>query len=264
MFKTNLMQASKIHHITETAGCFQLLEYDRDISVSPASAATAYFAQEMNVRKRQVIASLDGKTGVTIQSGAMQMMIGQVEAATNVKGAGDLVKKFVGSKVTGESAIKPQYVGEGLLILEPTYRYVLFEDLARWNGNMVIEDGLFLACENSVNLSVVARASVSSAVLGGEGLFSTALTGSGVAVLESPVPREELIEVELQDDTLKIDGSMAIVWSESLKFTVERTTKTLIGSAASKEGLVNVYRGTGRVLIAPVAANFGIATPESV
>ena len=37
------------------------------------------------------------------------------------------------------------------------------------------------------------------------------------------------------------------------RFTVERTTKTLIGSAASGEGLVNVYRGTGKVRMSPVA-----------
>ena len=51
---------------------------------------------------------------------------------------------------------------------------------------------------------------------------------------------------------LKIDGNMAIAWSGSLNFTVERSGKTLIGSAASGEGLVNVFRGTGRVLMAPV------------
>lgn len=34
--------------------------------------------------------------------------------------------------------------------------------------------------------------------------------------------------------------------------TVERSGKSLIGSAASGEGLVNVYRGTGKVLLAPV------------
>jgi len=33
---------------------------------------------------------------------------------------------------------------------------------------------------------------------------------------------------------------------------VERSGKTLTGSAASGEGLVNVYRGTGRIWIAPV------------
>lgn len=71
-------------------------------------------------------------------------------------------------------------------------------------------------------------------------------------MLESNVPRSELIEVLLDNDVLKIDGSFAICWSGSLGFTVERSGKTLLGSAASGEGLVNVYRGTGRVLLAPL------------
>ena len=50
----------------------------------------------------------------------------------------------------------------------------------------------------------------------------------------------------------QVDGNMAIAWSGSLNFTVERSGKSLIGSAASGEGLVNVYRGTGKVLLAPV------------
>ena len=71
-------------------------------------------------------------------------------------------------------------------------------------------------------------------------------------MLECNCPHDELLEVELKDDELKVDGSYAIAWSNSLAFTVERSTKTLIGSAASGEGLVNVYRGTGKVLMAPL------------
>ena len=63
---------------------------------------------------------------------------------------------------------------------------------------------------------------------------------------------EELVEITLNNDVLKVDGNMAIAWSGSLDFTVERSGKSLIGSAASGEGLVNVYRGTGKVLLAPV------------
>lgn len=68
--------------------------------------------------------------------------------------------------------------------------------------------------------------------------------------LESVCPKEELIT--LNNDVLKVDGNMAIAWSGALNFTVERSGKSLIGSAASGEGLVNVYRGTGKVLLAPV------------
>lgn len=96
------------------------------------------------------------------------------------------------------------------------------------------------------------RSNFSSAVAGNEGLFNLGIQGNGVLCLESECPREELVEITLENDVLKVDGNNAIAWSGSLDFTVERSGKTLVGSAASGEGLVNVYRGTGKVLLAPV------------
>ena len=135
--------------------------------------------------------------------------------------------------------------------------------MADWGGGVVLDDGLFLACESSLHHQTVMRSNLSSAVAGGEGLFNLALTGQGVACLESPVPREELMVIDLQNDELKIDGNMALAWSTSLEFTVERSGKTLIGSAASGEGLVNVYRGTGRVLMSPTVYSTAFAPAEA-
>ena len=238
--------------ILESRGAFTVVEYLRDLSVSPSSAQTAYYCNEMNVRKRQVLCNL-AKSAVTLQAGAKQWTAGNVNATTGIKGVGDLFGKAVRGKVTGESAIKPEYTGDGILVTEPTYRYILLEDLNDWNGSIVLDDGLFLASESSLKHKAVMRSNLSSAVAGGEGLFNLGLTGSGVVCLESNSPREELIEISLQNDVVKIDGNMAIAWSGSLEFTVERSGKTLLGSAASGEGLVNVYRGTGKVLMAPVA-----------
>ena len=100
------------------------------------------------------------------------------------------------------------------------------------------------------------RSNLSSAAAGGEGLFNLGVMGEGVLCLESQCPREELVEITLHNDVLKIDGNMAVAWSGSLEFTVERSGKSLIGSAASGEGLVNVYRGSGKVLMAPVLHGF--------
>jgi uncharacterized protein (AIM24 family) len=188
-----------------------------------------------------------------IQAGAMQWIGGNVNVTTGVKGVGDFFGKMMKGAVTGEAAIKPLYTGDGLLVLEPTYKHIILVDMADWSTGITVEDGMFYACSGTINTNVVSRKNLSSAALGGEGLFNLSLSGSGVAALESNVPYEELIEVELQNDTLKIDGNLAVCWSSNLDFTVERTTKTLIGSAASGEGLVNVYRGTGRVLMSPVA-----------
>ena len=181
--------------IVDTKGAFQVIEYKRDLSVLPQTAATAFFCAEMNVRKRQLVCDL-AKASVTCQAGAMQWMAGNVHATTGVKGVGDLLGKAFRGKVTGESAIKPEYTGEGTLVLEPTYKHILLLDTNEWNGAVVLDDGLFLAW--------------------------------------------------------KVDGNFAIAWSNTLDFTVERSGKTLIGSAASGEGLVNVYRGTGKVLLAPI------------
>ena len=232
-------------------GAFSVIEYQRDLSVMPEHAITAYYASKMNVRRRQVVCDLS-KANVTVQAGAMQWMAGDVRATTGIKGVGDLLGKAVRGSVTGESAIKPEYTGSGTLVLEPTYKHIILLDVAEWNGSVVLDDGLFLACESSLKHKAVMRSNLSSAALGKEGLFNLGIQGQGVLCLESHCPKEELIEITLQNDVLKVDGNFAICWSGSLEFTVERSGKSLIGSAASGEGLVNVYRGTGKILMSPL------------
>ena len=233
---------------------FHVLEYIQDASVSPMNAVDEYFMSKMNVRRRQVVIDLDRNHSAMIQAGAMQWMGGQVEVTSGVRGIGDFFGKAIKGAVTKETAAKPVYVGQGCLVLEPTYKYIILMDMSEWGAvGMTIEDGMFLAYDTNVQNRVVARKNLSSAVLGGEGLFNLSLYGEGVVALESNVSEEELIEIVLENDELKIDGNLAVCWSSNLDFTVERTTSTLVGSAVSGEGLVNVYRGTGRVLMCPVA-----------
>ena len=125
-------------------GPFRVIEYQRDLSVTPGNAQTAYFSSAMHVRRRQVICDLS-KANITLQAGAMQWMVGNVNATTGIKGVGDLLGKALRGSVTKESAIKPEYTGDGLLVLEPTYKHILLLDLLEWNGSIVLDDGLFLA-----------------------------------------------------------------------------------------------------------------------
>jgi len=245
----NLYENNNIE-VVEARGDIKVLEYKKDLSINASNAIAAYYASEMNVRKRQVLIELKGGA-YTISAGAMQWTAGAVSMAADVKGIGDLLGKALTSKVTKESAVKPKYQGNGLLMLEPTYKHILLEEVSEWGG-IVLDDGLFLACESNVQQKVVARTNLSSAMAGNEGLFNLCLKGKGIAALESPVPRSELIEFVLENDEVRIDGNYAIAWSESLDFRVEKSSKSLIGSAVSGEGLVNVYRGTGKILMAPV------------
>lgn len=237
--------------IASEMGAFTVLEYMKDLSVRPDTAVTAYYMSQMNVHKRQLVCDLSASP-VTLQAGAMQWMLGDCEARTGVKGIGDFVGKMARGSVTGESAVKPEYSGSGVVVCEPTYKHLILTEVSGWNGGLVLDDGMFMACESGLKQSIQTRRNFSSAAAGGKGLFNLCLSGRGVACLESAYPMAELVEINMQNDVLKIDGPYAVAWSGSLDFTVERSTKSLIGSAASGEGLVNVYRGTGRIWMIPV------------
>ena len=67
----------------------------------------------------------------------MQWMLGNVNATTGVKSVTDFLGKAVRGKASGESAIKPEYTGDGILVLEPTYRHLILygrRRLGRFRG----------------------------------------------------------------------------------------------------------------------------------
>ena len=144
-------------------------------------------------------------------------------------------------------------VGVSACTVGIAHTYMAAEALQEMAGKMGVAMKVETNGSGGVKNKLTARKTISSTVLGKEGFFNLSLVGEGVAALESNVPYEELIEVELDNDELKIDGNLAVCWSSGLEFTVERSTKTLVGSAVSGEGFVNVYRGTGKVLMSPVA-----------
>ncbi len=123
MYVINNFQNNDDVNVLDTKGAFSVIEYKRDLSVTPSTALSAYFCNEMNVRKRQLVCDLS-KSDITVQSGAMQWSAGNVNATTGIKGVGDFFGKAIRGKVTGESAIKPEYTGNGTLVLEPTYKHI--------------------------------------------------------------------------------------------------------------------------------------------
>ena len=239
--------------VLDEKGPFKVIEYEKDLSVTPAEAISKYFSSQMNVRPRQLVVDLSKTVGIYLQAGAMQWMSGDNKLSSGITGIGDFGKKYLKSKVTGETTVKPEYNGNGYLVTEQTYKHLILLDLDDWDNNLMIDDGLFLAAEKSVELLVKRRTNLSSAAAAAEGLFNSVLSGKGFICLESKIPFKELIIIELNNDTVSIDGPMAIAWTSTLNLTVERSAKTFVGSAVSGEGFVNVYRGTGKILMAPLS-----------
>ena len=82
-----------------------------------------------------------------------------------------------------------------------------------------------------------------------EGTVMPRVTGTGNILLESPVPREKIMEVHLNNEELRVDGPFVMAFWGDLSFTTEKVSKGLMSSAASGEGYVNVYKGTGTLWI---------------
>ncbi len=248
---TNFLENPNIKTVAQR-GPYTVIQYERDLSVDASNALSAYYAAKMNVHKRQLVINLAQSNGICLQHGAMQWMLGNVQMNTGIKGVGDLIGKAFKGAATKEAAVNPEYYGDGLLVTEPTYKFLLPVNVSDFGGSLVVDDECFYSCDLTLQRTIQTRQNMSSAVAGGKGLFNFMMNGRGIAVIESYVPMEELVEVDLQDDVIKVDGSFVIAWSGSLSFTVERAGQTLIGSAASGEGLVNVYRGSGKLLMAPI------------
>ena len=227
---------------------FQILEFDR--LEGATDVGTALGLQIMNdsgIKLRQVRIILEDSS-VKLKSGALSYMKGEIEIKTKTGGVVGLGKKFLNSKLTGETMFKPTYEGTGEIFLEPSFGHFALIELE--DEEIIVDDGLFYACEEDVEVGAAMQKSVSSMLFGNEGIYQTSISGSGIVVLEIPVPESEIFKCKLFNDTLKVDGNFAVLRTSNIKFTVEKSS-SLIGSVTNGEGLLNVYSGTGEVWLLP-------------
>lgn len=227
---------------------FQILEFDR--LEGATDVGTALGLQIMNdsgIKLRQVRIILEDSS-VKLESGALSYMKGEIEIKTKTGGVVGLGKKFLNSKLTGETMFKPTYEGTGEIFLEPSFGHFALIELE--DEEIIVDDGLFYACEEDVEVGAAMQKSVSSMLFGNEGIYQTSISGSGIVVLEIPVPESEIFKCKLFNDTLKVDGNFAVLRTNNIKFTVEKSS-SLIGSVTNGEGVLNVYSGTGEVWLLP-------------
>lgn len=240
--------------VTETVegaqSTVEILEYNKLTGChSLESAMALYFASSQNMALRQARITLRGSR-CQLQAGLLQFLRGNIEIETDVKGVGGFLNGMVKGAVTGESAVKPYYTGAGQIYLEPTFGQLVVLKLE--NEEAHIADRMFYAVEGGVSLETTQVGTVATGLFGGQGFFINKLIGTGWVVLALPVPSNEIMRYTLHgpDDVLKVDGGFGLLRRGNVSFTTERSTKTLIGSAASGEGLLQVYRGTGEVWVA--------------
>ncbi|GIM29962.1 transcriptional regulator [Clostridium polyendosporum] len=249
--RTSLNITNKLTKLSEMRGesIFQVLEFDElNGGTDVETSIKLKFMRDSGIKLKQVRIILED-SAVKLESGVLSYLKGNIELNNKFGGVIGLGKKLLTSKVTGETAFKPRYEGIGEIFLEPSFGHFGLIELE--DEEIIVDDGLFYACEDTVEVGAAMQKSISSMMMGNEGIFQTKLSGSGVIVLELPVPETEIFKCKLINDTLKVDGNFTILRTAGIGFTVEKSAKSLIGSATSGEGFLNVYKGTGEVWLVP-------------
>lgn len=249
--RTSLNINNKLTMVSEMRSdtIFQVLEYDNlEGAYDLNTLMQLDFMKKSKIKLKQVRIILDD-TAVKIEAGALSYMKGNIKIKSKTGGVVGLGKKLFASKVTGESMLKPVFEGTGEIFLEPSFGYYALIELD--DEEIIIDDGMFYACEEEIEIDISMQKSISSMVFGNEGLYQTKLKGSGIVLLEIPIPENEILRCKLYKDTLKVDGNIAILRSGNIDFTVEKSGTSLIGTTLNGEGLLNVYKGIGEVWLAP-------------
>lgn len=212
------------------------------------TAATVFFANQAGMRLKQVRITIRNGEAIA-ESGALHFMLGQIQLESKIGGVSGLGKAMMNRFLAKEAAIMPRYRGTGQIYLEPSFSHFL---IYRLNDEEVIADkGMFYCGQGTLDVGSAAQKNVSSALFGGEGFFQTRIRGAGICVLESPVPADEVMRIDLKDETLQVDGNFALMRTGRIDFSIEKSTRSLLGTLTSGEGLLQTFRGTGSVWLAP-------------
>jgi uncharacterized protein (AIM24 family) len=211
-------------------------------------AENLYHIEKAGMSLKQVKITLRN-SAVTTEPGALYFHKGNICAECQIGGVGGLAKKLIKNSLTEESAFTPTYSGTGEIFLEPSFGHFILMELD--NEPIIVDKGIFYCCESGVSVEVSSQKNLSSGLFGGEGWFQTKLSGKGLCVLAIPVPLSEVLKYELNNEKLQVDGNFVFLRSSSIKFTVERSAKKLVGNLTSGEGALHTYEGTGKVWMAP-------------
>jgi uncharacterized protein (AIM24 family) len=249
--RSSLKFTNKLNMLSEMTGesRFQILEYENLDGASDAETAFGLnIIRQSGIKLKQVRIILED-SAVKLEPDSLSYMKGDIDVKSKSGGLIGFGKKIITSKLTGETAFKPTYSGNGEIFLEPSFGHFALIELE--DDEIIVSDNMFYACEEGVEVSAAMQKNISASFLGNEGLYQTRLEGNGIVALKVPVPESEIFKCILINDTLKVDGNFAILRTGNIEFSVEKSSKSIVGTMVSGEGLVNVYRGTGEVWLTP-------------
>ncbi|MDR3215607.1 MAG: TIGR00266 family protein [Bacilli bacterium] len=188
---------------------------------------------------------LEQGEGVRIENGAMAYHNGKVELTGKTNGGvmGGLMKKAF----TGESFFVTTATGTApgaQIAIAPG----MIGDIAEIEFNQnswFLNDGVFLACDLGVEIKTKSQG-LGKAVFGGTGgLFIMEATGQGKMLING-FGQLSVLTLDGSNDQV-IDNGHVVAWTSGLEYKIEAASGTF--GFTSGEGLVNRFRGTGKVIV---------------
>lgn len=200
---------------------------------------------------RQLRIKLEGGAAL-LEPGAFQYSNGRISADVqkNDPNAG-FFRRAIQSSGTGESAFSTRFSGYGDVWTELTSKEFIIAQMDGPQDALLLDDKAFYACEGTIQLKTHVHNTISG-IMSGNGLMQPKLEGSGVFVVESPVPVDEIEAIELDGSgELVVDGDLMLMYSASLGVELRPLVSGIRNAMRSGEGLVYVIRGRGTVWLMP-------------
>lgn len=234
---------------TDDGSIVEVMQYRKlKGSADIRTAESLYYASQGGMHLKMVRIRLN-QSAARVERGSLYFMKGNLEMRAST--GGGLIKGLTRKMVSGESFFVNEIRGTGDIYLEPTFGHFFLHRVDEREGSTIVDKSLFYAGTSGLDISVGRQRTISATLFGKETYFQTKISGTGVAVLYSPVPRDELIRVELNDEKLFVDGNFMLMRSERLSYRVEKSSKSLLATSVSSEGWLQTFEGTGYVWLAP-------------
>jgi uncharacterized protein (TIGR00266 family) len=195
--------------------------------------------------------TLDADEVIKVENGGMCYMQnveleGKLNASTG--GIGGFFKAVGRSMVSGESMFMTYARGvtDGARIGIAPSTPGCIRTLSVGDQQYRLNNGAFLACDNTINYNVVSQKSFGKALLGGTGGFFVMETeGYGNLLINA---FGDMIEMEVTDSSpLIIDNEHVVAWDIALDYEIKPASGVI--GFKSGEGFVNEFHGNGKVLI---------------
>jgi len=172
-----------------------------------------------------------------------------LSATLNNGGSGGLLKAYARSLASGESMYKTEVESisdDALIVIAPSLPGQIVE-LEVGEKHYFVNDGAFLAMDDSVNYSMQKQSFLKAMFAGQGGVYVMKTNGVGKMLINA---YGSFDKIELDGtQTITIDNYHVIAWDSSLNYDIHFEAGGIGQASRTREGIVNTFSGVGTIYL---------------